>query len=108
MFSPENTENFVYIDNADTIDYTHNQTSMFVNKYSEDPNLPTVANKLAKMITRFEINQKVQIEEENDFEVDEEVVTEETYVTESEEYMSQIKIDVRLCIITSGSSTSWR
>ena len=36
------------------IDRTHNQTSMFLNKYCENTDLPTVANRVADIIVEFE------------------------------------------------------
>ena len=45
---------------ADEIDKTHDQTTIFMNKYCEDPNLPSVANQLAEMIVDYEMSQKFQ------------------------------------------------
>ena len=42
----------------DEVEKEHNQTTMFMNKYCEDPNLPTVANKLADMIVDYEMKKK--------------------------------------------------
>ena len=47
----------VYQEN-DEVQKEHNQTTMFMNKYCEDPNLPTVANKLADMIVDYEMKKK--------------------------------------------------
>ena len=58
---------------------------MFLNKYGEDSDLPTVANKLADMINTFELINKIQVDEENDFEVDDEIITEEEFRSKVEE-----------------------
>ena len=56
------------------------QTTVFMNKYCEDPNLPSVANKLADMIVDFEIASKIPIEDDSDFEIDDEIVSEEQFL----------------------------
>ena len=43
-----------------------NQTSMFLNKYQEDTDLPTVANKLADIIVELEISKNVAKNAEDD------------------------------------------
>ena len=48
--------------------------------YCEDPDLPSVANELADMIVDYELAQKIQIEDDSDFEVDDEIVTEEEFL----------------------------
>ena len=42
-------------------DRTHNMTSMFLNKYCEDIDMPTVANRVADMIVDFEMNKRWRI-----------------------------------------------
>ena len=51
-----------------------------MNKYCEDPNLPSVANHLAEMIVDYEMTNKIHIENDCDFEVDDEIVTEEEFL----------------------------
>ena len=54
------------IEPMDEIEET-NQTSMFANKYTEDINLPTVANKLADIIVELEKNRHVNPHNNDDF-----------------------------------------
>jgi hypothetical protein len=61
-------------------DWTHNQTTMFLNKYCENTNIPTVANKMADMIVDYEISQAISIENEDDFEIDDEIITEDEFL----------------------------
>ena len=64
----------------DQNDRNHDKTTIFMNKYCEDPNLPSVANKMAEMIVDYEMAQKVTIENDCDFELDDEIVTEEEFL----------------------------
>jgi hypothetical protein len=59
---------------------THNQTTMFLNKYCEDTNITSVANKLADIIVDYETSQTIRIENEDDFEVDDEIITEDEFL----------------------------
>ena len=54
---------------------THDQTTMFMNKYCEDTNIPTVANIVADIIVDYESNREILIENEDDFEMDDELST---------------------------------
>ena len=56
------------------------QTTIFMDKYCEDPNLPTVANKLASMIVDYEISRKIKIDDLSDFELDDEEVNDEEFL----------------------------
>ena len=42
-----------------TKDTSHDQTTMFLNKYCENPENPSVANRLAESIVNFEIKKKI-------------------------------------------------
>ena len=77
---------------------THEQTTMFFNKYCEDTNIPSVANKLASTIVNYEIDRGVTIENDDDFEMDDERVTEDQFLQEQEESdsISEIHIDKEL------------
>ena len=66
------------------------KTTMFLNKYCEDPEIPSVANKLADAIVDYEIMRQIPIENEDDFEIDEEIITEEQYLDEIEEPLQDI------------------
>ena len=53
---------------------------MFLNKYCENTNIPTVANKMADMIVDYETSQAISIENEDDFEIDDEIITEDKFL----------------------------
>ena len=59
------------------VDWTHNQTTMFLNKYCENVNIPSVANKMADIIVDYESSQGISMENEDDFEIDNEIITED-------------------------------
>ena len=59
------------------MDWTHNQTTMFLNKYCENVNIPSVANKMADIIVDYESSQGISMENEDDFEIDNEIITED-------------------------------
>ena len=64
---------------------THDQTTLFLNKYGEDTDVPTVANRLADAIVDYEVNRHIAIENQDDFEIDDENITEEQYLKEIDE-----------------------
>ena len=64
---------------------SHDKTTMFMNKYCEDTDIPSVANRLADAIVDYEISRKIPIDDENDFEIDEENITEEQFLEENGE-----------------------
>ena len=57
----------------------HNKTTMFLNKYAEDTEIQSIANKLADTIVHFEITSCVPINDEDDFLIDDENATEEEF-----------------------------
>ena len=61
------------------------KTTMFLNKYCEDPELPSVANRLATAIVDYEISRKIPTPDEDDFEIDDEVLTEEQFLEDCNE-----------------------
>ena len=61
-------------------DDCHNRTTMFFNKYGEDTDIPSIANRLADAIVHFEIKNSIQIDDEDDFLIDNEIVTEEQFL----------------------------
>ena len=63
------------------VQVSNSQTSMFMNKYCENIDLPTVVNKVADMINTYEIAKKISIHNEDDFEQDDECVTEDEFRT---------------------------
>ena len=62
-----------------------------MNKYCEDISLPTVANRLSDIIIQYETVNKIPVNYESDFEIDDEVVTEEEYLKLMENHNSNKK-----------------
>ena len=56
------------------------QTTMFFNKYSEDTEIPTVANRLADAIVEYEVSMSIPFNQINDEQIDDEVITEEEFL----------------------------
>ena len=69
--------------------WSHNQTTMFVNKYCESIDLPSVANKVAEMIVNYETSKRINIENENDFEIDNEIISEEEFLRTVDEELDK-------------------
>ena len=65
---------------SDEVDWQHHQTTMFLNKYCEDPNSGTVVNQMAEMIVDYETYKDIQIDNDDDFEIDNEIITEEEFL----------------------------
>ena len=61
-------------------DDCHNRTTIFLNKYCEDIDSTSIANRLADAIVHFEVEHSVPIENEDDFEIDNEIVDENEYL----------------------------
>ena len=70
---------------SDKNQITTEKTTLFLNKYCEDTDVPSVANRLADAIVDYEINRQIPIENEGDFEVDDENLTEEQYLNQNDE-----------------------
>ena len=58
----------------------HNKTTIFMNKYSQDPDHPSVVNELASMINDFETENHVSFKSNEDFDVDDEIINEEEFL----------------------------
>ena len=77
---------------------TKSKTTLFLNKYCENPDIPSMANKLADVIIEYEINQSISSQYRNDEENDDETITEQEFVNdvqdldESEECLSGMKL----------------
>ena len=56
------------------------KTTIFINKYFENPNLPSIACRLADAIVEYETAQGIPIVEKDDDELDDEVLSEEEYL----------------------------
>ena len=80
FFNSDIDESFQHSSTSDETGWTHNQTTMFLNKYCENINLPSVANKMADIIVDYETSKQIPIENEDDFDVDEEIITEEEFL----------------------------
>ena len=74
------------------------KTTLFLNKYCENPDIPSVANKLADAIVDYEINASISFQYRNDDENDDEVVSEH-------EYMKNIKDEDRIDSLSSVDIT---
>ena len=59
---------------------THDQTTMFFNKYCEDTNIPSVANRLAETIVEYEANHEIPFNYKDDDTIDDEIITEEEFL----------------------------
>ena len=68
LFKESNVEVHQPLINDGKQDYA----SMFLNKYCEDLNLPTVCNHFADIVVDYEINRNILINEEEDFDIDDE------------------------------------
>ena len=53
---------------------------MFLNKYCEDPNLPSVANRVAETIIEYEVNREIPFTPRDDVEIEDEIITEEEFL----------------------------
>ena len=71
-------------------EWTHNQTTMFLNKYCEDPNIPTVANRVADIIVDYESHKEIRIQNEDDFEIDDEIINEEEFLKHLDEELDSM------------------
>ena len=62
---------------------------MFLNKYCQDIDIPSVANKVADMVIDFEVNKKISVTNEDDFDVDNEIVTKEEFLRRVDEELDK-------------------
>ena len=85
IFFESNFEDIININNSADADWSQNKTSILLNKYCENTDLPTVVNKLADMINVVEINNRISVDDENDFEVDDEIITEDQFLSNIDE-----------------------
>ena len=70
---------------------SNDQTTMFLNKYLEDTNAASVANRLSEVIIRYELAKKISCSQLEDDEIDDEVINEEEYLQlMEEEKLSQV------------------
>ena len=81
----------------------HEQTTMFFNKYSEDTEIPTVANRLADAIVEYEVSRSIPFNQINDEQIDDEVITEEEFLRNVDDEMDQLietneQSDINECV----------
>ena len=62
-------------------DGKQDHASIFCNKYCEDINLPTVANRFADIVVDYEINKNILINEKEDFDIEDQRESEESEET---------------------------
>ena len=74
-------------------EFTRDQTTMFLNKYCEDTNIPSVANRLADTIVEYELNQGTSFRPRDDHEVDDEIISEEEFLKNIEEEVVVHEVD---------------
>ena len=103
IFCADNFDQPLEIHETNDSEYTHIKTSIFMNKYSDDCTLPTVANKVAEMICILEQSNQIAITDENDFEIDDEYIDEEEFMSKVQELNSQKELitkqqDVDICL----------
>ena len=79
-FHAENPFESYQVEEKDDRQYFQDGSSVFMNKYCEDLNLPTVVNKMADMIIEYETLKRIPFDADSDFEVDDEIVPEEEYL----------------------------
>ena len=73
---------------------SNEQTTMFFNKYCEDPSLPSVANRMAESIVNFEIRKDIAFNVQDDFDLDDEAITEEEFLANVEAFLSSNSLTI--------------
>ena len=66
-------------------------SSMFINKYGEDPDIPSIANRLATIIVKYEVSQSISLKVVNDEDIDDEIISKEQFLKNLEESLLQVK-----------------
>ena len=69
------------------VDITLDQTTMFFNKYCEDNDIPSVANRVAEAIVEYEVAQTIPFHTREDEIVDDEIITEEEFLRNIDDEM---------------------
>ena len=84
---------------------SHDQTTMFFNKYCEDVGIPSVANRMAESIVNYEINKHIAFNSDDDFEDEDEIITEEEFLANIDDEMNQQaqqtiqEVDIEECLV---------
>ena len=84
------TKDFYEPCKKDQEDVSHDQTTMFLNKYCENIEIPSVANRLADTIIEYEVNQSIPFHSRNDDEIDDEIITEEEFLWNIDQEMNDL------------------
>ena len=87
-FENDGSENYDLHQNSEQ-EYGHDKTSMFLNKYCENIDAPTVVNRIADMIIDYEINKGIRVEHNDDFDIDNEIITEEQFLQNVDEELDR-------------------
>ena len=69
---------------------SHDKTTMFLNKYCENIDLPSVANRVADTIVDYEMMQNVPFQTKDDFDIDDEIITEEEFLNEVDAELDEL------------------
>ena len=72
-------------------DWSNDQTTMFLNKYCENIDLPSVANRVADTIVDFEIMQSIPFQTKDDFDIDDEIITEEEFLNDVDAELDELE-----------------
>ena len=73
-------------------DLSHDQTTMFLNKYCENIDIPSVANRVADTIVDYEIMQSIPFQTKDDFDVDDEIITEEEFLHDVDAELDELEL----------------
>ena len=65
------------------------QTTMFMNKYSENPSDSYIADRLATMIVEYETANGIRFDDIDDFDIDDEIIDEELFLTMAQNEMEK-------------------
>ena len=84
-------ESYQHVEAAEC-DKAHDLTTIFMNKFCEDPNLPSVANELAEMIVDYEMTHNISIDDDCDFELDDEMVNEEEFLKITDQELDEVSM----------------
>ena len=70
------------------IKISDDRTTMFLNKYCENIDIPSVANRVADTIIEYEIMQCIPMQPEDDFDADDEIITEEEFLKDVDDQIT--------------------
>ena len=73
----------------DEVEFSHNKTTLFLDKYCENPDVPSIACRLAEVIVEYEIHNSIEIYERDDEEIDDEILSEEEFLKQVDDENDQ-------------------